>query len=34
MIRKLLFLTVLAGSASLAVKLWPDIQRYLNIKKM
>ncbi|WP_414654851.1 DUF6893 family small protein [Iamia sp.] len=34
MIRRLLLLGVLAGTAGAAYKMWPDIQRYLKIKQM
>ncbi len=34
MIRRLLFMSVLAGAAAAAFKAWPDVQRYLKIKQM
>ncbi len=34
MIRKMFYLGLLGAIASVAVKSWPDLQRYLKIKQM
>ena len=34
MIRRLILMGVLAGVAGAAFKSWPDVQRYLKIKRM
>lgn len=34
MIRRILLLGALSGAAAIGVKSWPDVQRYLKMKKM
>lgn len=34
MIRRIVSLGVLAGAAGAVARLWPDLQRYLKIRKM
>lgn len=34
MTRRLLTWTVLLGSATLAIKMWPELKRYLKIRRM
>jgi hypothetical protein len=34
MIRRLFFAAALAGAGTLAVKSWPDLQRYLKMRQM